>query len=108
MDDDLLFYVDSRGEEFNGDEEDEKMSEAMTAAFVAAAHSMKSADNEVKKRKEGRSTEKKRKVKFLKYEPLQNSESVSGRSPVVSYDSVSSGSEVENRLSDEDAEQDEQ
>lgn len=108
VDDDLLFYVDSRGEEFNGDEEDEKMSEAMTAAFVAAAHSMKSADNEVKKRKEGRSTEKKRKVKFLKYEPLQNSESVSGRSPVVSYDSVSSGSEVENRLSDEDAEQDEQ
>ncbi|EXB38817.1 hypothetical protein L484_027250 [Morus notabilis] len=108
VDDDLLFYVDSRGEEFDGDEDDEKMSEVMTAAFVAAAHLMKSADNEVKKRKEGRSTEKKRKVKFLKYEPLQNSESLSGRSPVVSYDSVSSGSEVENRLSDEDAEQDEQ
>ncbi|GMN30013.1 hypothetical protein TIFTF001_041394 [Ficus carica] len=108
VDDDLLFYIDNKGEGLDRDEENEKMNEAMTAAFVAAAHSIKSADNGGKKRKEGRSTEKKRKVKFLKYEPLQNSESPSGRTPVVSYDNESSGSEVDNPPSDEDSEQDEQ
>lgn len=108
VDDDLLFYIDNKGEELDRDEENEKMNEAMTAAFVAAAHSMKSADNGGKKRKEGRSTGKKRKGKFLKYEPLQNSESASGRTPVVSYENESSGSEVDNPPSDEDSEQDEQ
>ncbi|POO00641.1 SNF2 domain protein [Trema orientale] len=105
MDDDLLFYVDNKGEELDGDSDDENSNDAITAAFVAAAHSMKSKDYGGRKRKNERSAEKKSKIKFLKYESLQNSESPSGRSPVVSYDSASSGSEVDNPLSDDDTEQ---
>ncbi|XP_062090985.1 uncharacterized protein LOC133797180 [Humulus lupulus] len=99
-DDDLLFYEDKEGEELDENDDDENSNEAVTAAFVAAARSMKSNDNEDRKRKNNKSSEKKKKIKFLKYEPLQSSESPIRRSPAVNYDSASSGSEVENPLSD--------
>ena len=108
--DDDLFYVDNKGEELDAVDVDvdEKANEAVTAAFVAAAHSMKSADDKRKKRKGGKSAEKKGKIKFLKFEPLLSSEAPTTRSSVVRDDGASSGSEVENPLSDNDTDQSEQ
>lgn len=90
VEEDLLFYVDNKGEKEDTDEEDKNTNESMNAAFVAASHTMKSMDKEGRKRKEG-SAEKEKKTKYIKYELLNNYES-------------SSGSEVENPLSDEDSE----
>lgn len=106
MDDDDLFYVDKKGEELGeeDDDDDETSNEAVSAAFVASAHSMKSKNNGGRKWKNERSAPKQKKIKFVKYGSVQNSESPNGRSPVVSNDSGSSGSEVENPLSDDDTE----
>lgn len=101
MDDDILFYIDNKGEDEDADED--KMNESMSTAFVAAAHAMKLTENGGRKRKEGRSAEQK-KIKFVKYDLSQNSDSARGRPSFFSNDGFSSESEVENPLSDEDTE----
>lgn len=100
MDDDILFCFDNKGEDKDTDEE--KMNASMSSAFVSAAHTMKSTENEGRKRKEGLNAEKK-KIKFVKYDLGQNSDSARTRSAVVSNDGVSSESEVDNPISDNDS-----
>lgn len=100
-DDDVLFYIDNKGE--HKDADDDQMNQSMTTAFVAAAHTMKSTVNGGRKRKDGRSAEKK-KIKFVKHDLGQNSGSARARSSLVSNDGFSSESEVENPLSDDDTE----
>lgn len=99
-DDDILFYIDNKGEDEDADED--KVNKSMSTAFVAAAHRMESTENGGRKRKEGRSAEKK--IKFVKYDLFQNSDSARARPSFVSNDGFSSESEVENPVSDEDTE----
>nr|GME07524.1 SNF2 domain protein [Ipomoea batatas] len=105
-DEDLLFYIDNKGEEDESDEEDneneddEEMKESMSAAFVAAARTMQSAEPKQKKRK-GREAERK-KVKFLKHNLYNDSQLSGGKSTIVQKDDSESGSEVENPSSDDD------
>lgn len=75
----------------------------MNAAFVKAAHTMTSAENDGgRKRKGGRSGGKKKHVKFLKYN-LHNDSGASGENSVfLRNHEASTGSEVEDPLSDED------
>ncbi|KAL3829969.1 hypothetical protein ACJIZ3_018771 [Penstemon smallii] len=95
-DSDLLFYIDNKGQEEYGNREDEDMNKSLSAAFMAAAHSMESSENGGRKRKtkNGEMTEK---VKFVKYNLV-------GNSAVPRNDDLSSGSEIENPDSDEDME----
>lgn len=104
VDDDLLFYIDNNGDEEHADEENEKVNESMSAAFVAAAHTMTSSEKRGRKRKEGKTPEKKEKIKFVKYDLRCNSDSAGERSSFINNDSLNSGSEVENPLTDEDTE----
>ncbi|KAL2534288.1 hypothetical protein Adt_07639 [Abeliophyllum distichum] len=91
-----LFYIDNKGE-LGGNEENEMMSKSMNAAFMAAAHSIQSAEHEGTKRL-AKKSEKRKRVKFLKYSLTENSESLA----FPSNDGRSSGSDVENPSSDED------
>lgn len=93
VDDDTLFYIDNKGEEEDTGKED-KINESMK----------KSTEKGGRKRKEGRSTEKKKKIKFVKYDLPQNSDSTRARSSLVSNDGFNSDSEVENPVSDDDTE----
>ncbi|KAJ8568706.1 hypothetical protein K7X08_030928 [Anisodus acutangulus] len=97
---DLIFYIDNKGEE-DEKEGDEKMNESVSAAFVSAAHTMQSAEPEKRKRK-GKDSEHKSRVKFLKYSLHENSGSREGRSSIADSDDSSSESEVENPLTDEE------
>ncbi|XP_041006715.1 uncharacterized protein LOC121251512 [Juglans microcarpa x Juglans regia] len=101
VDDDILFTIDNNGADEDTDED--KMKQSMSAAFVAAAHTMKLPEKGGRKRKEGKSAEN-QKIKFVKYDLCQNSDSVRSRSTIVSNDGSDSESEVENPLSDEDTE----
>ncbi|KAH7519177.1 hypothetical protein FEM48_Zijuj08G0008000 [Ziziphus jujuba var. spinosa] len=94
--DDLLFWVDNKREKEDTDEEDEKANESMNAAFIAASHNMKPMDKVGRKRKEETGAEMKKKIKLI---------DSNGSLPLVtSDDHSSSGSEVDNPLSDEDTE----
>ncbi|KAI9191663.1 hypothetical protein LWI28_011666 [Acer negundo] len=97
---DLLFYIDNKGEE----EEDEEMNESMSAAFVVAAHSIKFPENGGRKRKEMGSTGNKKKIKHLKHDLSDNHGSTREGFSSVSNEDLSSESEVEDPISDEDAE----
>ncbi|KAL5573025.1 hypothetical protein UlMin_022622 [Ulmus minor] len=101
---DDLFFVDNKGEALDADEDDAKTNGATNDAFVAAAHSMKLTENGERKRKGGTSSEKKKNIKFHKYEPLLSPESPSERLQFINSDDLNSGSEVENPSSDEDTE----
>ncbi|CAA3032074.1 Hypothetical predicted protein [Olea europaea subsp. europaea] len=90
-----LFYIDNKGEN-DGNEEDENTSESMSAAFMAAAHSMQSAEHGGTKRR-AKKSEKRKRVKFLKYSLAENSES-------YTFPSNDGGSDVENPSSDEELE----
>lgn len=96
MDDDLLFYIDNKGEDEHRDEEDEKVNES-----IAATHTMSSSEKGGRKRK-GKKAEKKEKIKFVKYDLRPNADSAGGRPSLINSDSINSGSEAENPLSDED------
>ncbi|KAK9274527.1 hypothetical protein L1049_021776 [Liquidambar formosana] len=99
-----LFYIDNKGLE-EGDDEGKGTNESMSAAFVSAAHTMTLVDNEGgRKRKERRSSEKKKQIKFLKYNIFDNSDSAREKFSPASNDGLSSESEVENPRSDEDME----
>ncbi|XP_057768313.1 uncharacterized protein LOC130988470 [Salvia miltiorrhiza] len=65
-DSDLLFYMDYKGREECGSEEDEEMSGRMNAAFTSAAHSMGLSEQGGRKRKT-KDGKKRKKVKFVKY-----------------------------------------
>ncbi|KAK4368668.1 hypothetical protein RND71_012460 [Anisodus tanguticus] len=97
---DLIFYIDNKGEE-DEEEGDEKMNESVSAAFVSASHTMQSAEPEKRKRK-GKDSEHKSRVKFLKYSLHENSGSREGRSSIADSDDSSSESEVENPSTDEE------
>lgn len=97
--DDGLFYVDNVGEEENRAEED-KQNNTISDAFVAAAQTMKSNDNESRKRK---SKSKRKKIKFVKYDLLQNSVGVKAGTSAPTNDSSSGESEVEDPNSDSDS-----
>ncbi|XP_059634855.1 uncharacterized protein LOC132277125 [Cornus florida] len=97
-----LFYIDNKGEMEIGNVGDEQMNESMSAAFVAAAQTMTPDENgRRRKRKERKNIEKKKQVKFLKYNLYDNSGS-SGDKFTLSKDASNSESDVENPLSDED------
>ncbi|CAN0838864.1 hypothetical protein LINGRAHAP2_LOCUS2379 [Linum grandiflorum] len=101
MNSELMFYIDNKGEmEVGGDEEEDKsdkeMNESMTAAFMAAAHSITTVEGKGKKRKEGPSAGRKKRTKLV----LQSDNS---DSDLLDTDDPSSASEVENPTSDEDA-----
>ncbi|MCD7454151.1 hypothetical protein HAX54_023633 [Datura stramonium] len=98
-DTDLLFYIDNKGEE-DEEEGDEKMNVSASDAFVAAARTMQSAEPERKRK--GKDSEHKSRVKFLKYSLHENSGSKEGRSLIADSDDSSSESEVENPLTDEE------
>ncbi|GAV68298.1 hypothetical protein CFOL_v3_11801 [Cephalotus follicularis] len=102
VDADLLFYIDKEGEEKDGDEEDTNANESISAAFVAAAHMMKT-ETEVKKRKESGTAGSKKKIKYLKYDICVDSDSAGKRLSSISNGTPSSDSEVEDTHSDEDA-----
>ncbi|XAR53421.1 hypothetical protein NMG60_11021966 [Bertholletia excelsa] len=102
---DLLFYIDNKGEG-DGSEEDEKTKESMSAVFLAAAHAMSSAESgSGRKRKVGRDAEKKKRIKFLKYNLQEDFGSSGEKSAFVEKDGSNSGSEVEDPFSDEDVEE---
>ncbi|KAH7572165.1 hypothetical protein JRO89_XS04G0213900 [Xanthoceras sorbifolium] len=108
---DLLFYIDNKGEEEDEDEEDEqqkRMNESMSVAFVAAAQSMKLPENSGRKRKESRNAGNKKKIKYLKHDLSDNHGSTREGFSSVSNEDLSSESEVDDPISDEDAETEEQ
>ncbi|KAF8388845.1 hypothetical protein HHK36_025525 [Tetracentron sinense] len=106
--DNILFYIDNKGEEEDKGERDQAMIESMDAALLAAAHTMEFTENDGRrKRKEGRRAERGARVKFTKYHLQDNSV----REKILTYsddDDLNSGSAVENPLSDEDMEEMEQ
>ncbi|KAJ7973729.1 SNF2 domain protein [Quillaja saponaria] len=95
VDDDLLFIVD-KGEE-------DVRNELTSAEFVAAAQTMNSTETGGQKRKKGSSANKK-KIKFMKYDLCQNSDSVKPRPSFITDDGSSGESEIENPISDEETE----
>ncbi|KAI3447097.1 hypothetical protein Pfo_003762 [Paulownia fortunei] len=102
-DSNLLFYIDHKGQEEYGSEEDEKMRESMSAAFTAAAHSIQSSEQGGRKRKT-KDGKKRKQVKFVKYNVFDHS-SLSGERPAdPRNDHSDSGSDLENPSSDEDME----
>lgn len=102
LDDDLLFYVDKKREEEDGNKEDKETDDSMSAAFVSAARTMKLAEKDgERKRKKGSSIEKKKQIKFRKYKLHDNSNS-ERESSHFHDDGLSSGSEIENPLSDDE------
>lgn len=101
-DSDLLFYVDSKGQEECESEEDEKAGERMSAAFTDAARSMQSSEQGGRKRKT-KDGKKRKTVKFVKYNITDHSSLSEGRSALPSNDDCSDdGSDLENPSSDED------
>ncbi|XP_073156517.1 uncharacterized protein [Henckelia pumila] len=102
-DSDTFFYIDNKGEEEHG-KEDGKISESMNSAFMAAAHSIQSSEQGRRKRKT-KNGERRKAVKFSRFNLLDNSSSPSGkRSDVPRNDDSTSGSEMEDPCSDEDME----
>ncbi|KAL8236454.1 hypothetical protein R6Q59_017535 [Mikania micrantha] len=100
-DDDLVFFIDNKG-----DDEDDKIDDSMNDAFVAAARSMQSDTNESgRKRKEMSVEKKKYGVKFQRYNLVDQSESKSSKKTgLLEKDDSSSASETEDPDSDEDFE----
>lgn len=95
-DSDLLFYMDYKGQEEGGSEEDEKTSEGMSAAFTAAARSIQSSEQGGRKRKT-KDGKRRKQVKFVKY-------NITDQSTPPSNDNSDGGSDLENPSSDEDLE----
>lgn len=109
VNDSLLFYIDNKGEEEVGEgEENEEINKSMNAAFVAAAYSMKVTEDSGRKRKERGSSGKKKKIKYHKFDLSNGSDSTKERFSSVSDESLSSESEIEEPLSDEDVQSKEQ
>lgn len=101
--DNLLFYIDNKGEEEESEgEENKELNESMNAAFVAAAHSMKMTEDSGRKRKEGGSSGKKKKIKYHKFDLSNTSDSTKERFSSVSNKGSSSESDIAEPLSDED------
>lgn len=102
MDDDILFYIDNKREEGDGNEEDKETDDSMTADFVSAARTMKLAERDGgRKRKKGSGIEEKKQINFQKYNLPDNS--ISEReSSYFPDDSQSSGIETENPPSDDE------
>ncbi|KAG9456562.1 hypothetical protein H6P81_001070 [Aristolochia fimbriata] len=107
MDEDL-FYIDSKGVEQaeKSLEEEDQGVPSNDSEFLAAAQMMRStATNGMRKRKETNKAGLQKKVKFLKYHiPADHVE----EKMIVSDGDATSGSEVENPLSDEDMEESEE
>ncbi|XP_073034418.1 uncharacterized protein [Primulina eburnea] len=104
QDSDTLFYIDNKGEEERGKEEDGKISESMNSAFMAAARSIQSSEQGRRKRKT-KNGERRKSVKFSRFNRLDDSASLSGkRSNVPRNDDSNSGSEIEDPHSNEDME----
>ncbi|KAM7512957.1 hypothetical protein LguiB_011832 [Lonicera macranthoides] len=103
LDSDLLFYIDNKGREEDENDEEENMNKSIDAAFVAAAGTMQSAENEGrKKRKKRGDSEKKNKVKFVKYNVDDLSGTPAEKSAIFDQDGSNSESEVENPVSDDE------
>lgn len=94
-DDEPLFSLDDREDEEN---------EAMTAAYVAAARSMRLINDNSREKRKGSEGEEKEKIKYFKYDLSRKSKtakekvSVSGSDSGASADYMSSDSEVDNPL----------
>lgn len=98
LDIDIPFYIDNKGEEEGENVKDEKMS----AAFVAAAHSLQSGEEPGGKKRKAENNKKKRVPKFIKYNLCEDSILSGERSSLASNDDSSSGGEVNNPSSDEE------
>ncbi|PWA72713.1 hypothetical protein CTI12_AA267840 [Artemisia annua] len=102
-DSDLLFFIDNKGKDDEGD--DEKIDDSMNDAFVAAARSMQSDTSESgKKRKETRDEKKKDPVKFPRYNLVDLGSKSGKKTSSSNKDDSGSDSEVEDPDSDEDLE----
>ncbi|XP_042066561.1 uncharacterized protein LOC121809821 isoform X2 [Salvia splendens] len=95
-DSDLLFYMDYKGREECGSEEDEAMGRRMNAAFTSAAQSMGSSEQGGRKRKT-EDGKKRKKVKFVKYNASEQAPSSPGG---IGNDDSDGGSDLENPSSD--------
>ncbi|XVE54117.1 hypothetical protein DITRI_Ditri03aG0055700 [Diplodiscus trichospermus] len=101
LEDDSLFYIDDKREDDDDDDDDENRmeNESMTAAFVAAARSMRQVGSPREKRK-GSGSEEKERIKYSKYDLRRNSESakdnISVSDSAGTDDDSSSESGVEN------------
>lgn len=101
--DNLLFYMDNKGEEKESEgEENKEINESMNAAFVAAPHSMKMTEDSRRKRKERGSSGKKKKIKYHKFDLSNTSDSTKERFSSVSNKGSSSESDIAEPLSDKD------
>ncbi|XP_077210882.1 SNF2 domain protein [Tasmannia lanceolata] len=106
VDEEDLFYIDNKGEHVEkGGEEGQEM-QSMDTKFLAAARTMKFTANDGRRKRKEKGGEGEIKVKFLKYR-LHDS-SVKGNFTPSRADEMSSGSEVENPISDADMEETEQ
>ncbi|KAF5748502.1 hypothetical protein HS088_TW04G00457 [Tripterygium wilfordii] len=106
VNEELLFYID-KGEEKDGDEDegDKETNESMSAAFIAATHTMKLRADRSSKRKDGGSS-KTKKNKKIKYQPHDIHDGPDSMRPGLlsaGDDDSNSESEVENPLSDDNA-----
>lgn len=98
-DSDLLFYVDNKGEEESGNEEDEKMSESMNVVFMNAAQSMQLSEQGKRKRKT-KDGKKRNKVQFVKYNITQPSPLSEAKANLPRNVDSDGGSNLENPSSD--------
>lgn len=96
-----LFFIDNKGQEEYGTDEDEKMRESVSASFTAAAHSMQASEKGERKRK-SKDGKKRKKMKFVKYDALENSSLSGQRSADTRNGNSGSGSDIENPSSGED------
>lgn len=96
-DPELGFYIDNKGTvEDRNEDEYGRANESINADFLAAARTMKSDRNGGdRKRKEQKSVEKKRRIKFQKYQLTDDS---GEKPPSLENDELNSESEVEDPL----------
>lgn len=99
-----MFYLDKEGEKENGIEENTAMDESVNADSETVARTMSTTENDSGKQKRRRKAErrKRKKIKFLKYDLVPNSDAAQLQSAVDNEDSNSEG-EVLNAHSDEDS-----
>ncbi|XP_031285256.1 uncharacterized protein LOC116143950 [Pistacia vera] len=99
----LFLNTDNERRWQDKDDSDLEMVDFVDTEFLADPCMMKSTTDSTRKRKEGRNIEGEIPVKFVKYNFHDNSVSEKF-SPLGNEDGVSSGSEVDNPISDEDME----
>lgn len=99
---DLLFYIDNKGQQEDENEKDETKDEAMSVAFVAAAHSLQSVEHAGGQKRKAESKERKKQPKLFKYNLYEDSGLSGEKSDLIGNEDSSSESEVENPSSSDE------